>query len=90
MPEDVLPAGHLESELCAGDETVLLDHWVDGLHPAVSEVHPGWAKGRRGRQGGRCECQVEQVEKSHVRLSFFCAMDAKIQATAETKISIQN
>lgn len=50
MPEDVLPAGHLESELCAGDETVLLDHRVDGLHPAVSEVHPGWTKGGGGQE----------------------------------------
>lgn len=45
MPEDVLPCGHLESDVCAGDETVLLDHWVDRLHPAVPEVHPG--EGRR-------------------------------------------
>lgn len=67
MPEDILPAGHLESEVCAGDETVLLDHRVDGLHPAVSEVHPGWAKEKRGWGGGRVgggwwECQAEQVE----------------------------
>lgn len=48
VPKDVLPAGHLESELCAGDETVLLDHRVDGLHPAVSEVHPV-----HGDKGGR-------------------------------------
>lgn len=41
MPEDVLPCGHLESDVCAGDETVLLDYWVDGLHPAVPEVYPG-------------------------------------------------
>lgn len=67
MPEDILPAGHLESEVCAGDETVLLDHRVDGLHPAVSEVHPGWAKEKRGGGGGGVgggwwECQAEQVE----------------------------
>lgn len=41
VPEDVLPRGHLESDLCAGDETVLLDHRVNGLHPTVSEVYPG-------------------------------------------------
>lgn len=41
MPEDVLPCGHLESELCGGDETVLLDHRVNRLHPAVPEVYPG-------------------------------------------------
>lgn len=41
VPEDVLPCGHLESDLCAGDETVLLDHWVNCLHPAVPEVYPG-------------------------------------------------
>lgn len=51
VPEDVLPAGHLESELCAGDETVLLDHRVDGLHPAVSEVHPGWGEREKGATG---------------------------------------
>jgi len=41
VPEDVLPCGHLESDVCVGDETVLLDHWVDRLHPAVPEVYPG-------------------------------------------------
>lgn len=41
MPEDVIPCGHFESELCVGDETVLLDHWVDSLHPAVTKVYPG-------------------------------------------------
>ena len=41
MPEDVLPCGHLEIDPCVGDETVLLDHWVDRLHPAVPEVYPG-------------------------------------------------
>lgn len=40
MPEDVLLCGHLEIDLCAGDQTVLLDHWVDCLHPAVPEVYP--------------------------------------------------
>lgn len=47
VPEDVLPCGHLESDLCAGDETVLLDHWVDRLHPAVPEVYPGVSKESR-------------------------------------------
>lgn len=77
VPEDVLPAGHLESELCAGDETVLLDHRVDGLHPAVSEVHPGWAKGRRGKGAAGWEVQMSGGagggKKNHVRLNFFCA-----------------
>lgn len=41
MPEDVLPCGHLESDLCARDETVLLDYWVDRFYPAVPEVYPG-------------------------------------------------
>lgn len=40
VPEDVLPCGHLESDLCAGDETVLLDHRVNSLHPAIPEVYP--------------------------------------------------
>lgn len=40
MPEDVLLCGHLEIDLCAGDQTVLLDHRVDRLHPAVPEVYP--------------------------------------------------
>lgn len=40
VPEDVLPCGHLESDVCPGDETVLLDHWVNRLHPAVPEVYP--------------------------------------------------
>lgn len=40
MPEDVLPRGHLESDLRAGNETVLLDYWVDCLYPAVPEVYP--------------------------------------------------
>lgn len=40
MPEDVLLCGHLEIDLCVGDQTVLLDHWVDRLHPAVPEVYP--------------------------------------------------
>lgn len=40
VPEDVLPCGHLESDLCARDETVLLDHWMNRLHPAVPEVNP--------------------------------------------------
>lgn len=53
MPEDVLPCGHLESDLCAGDETVLLDHWVDGLHPAVPEVYPGDGETKGKRSGGR-------------------------------------
>lgn len=47
VPEDVLPCGHLESDLCVGDETVLLDHWVDRLHPAVPEVYPGVSKASR-------------------------------------------
>lgn len=46
VPEDVLPRGHLESDLCAGNETVLLDHRVDRLHPAVPEVYPGGIKER--------------------------------------------
>lgn len=41
VPENVLPCGHLESDMCAGDETVLLDHWMDSLHPSVPEVYPG-------------------------------------------------
>lgn len=44
VPEDVLPCGHLKIDLCAGDETVLLDHWVDRLDPAVPEVYPGVIK----------------------------------------------
>ncbi len=47
VPEDVLPCGHLESDLCAGDETVLLDHRVNRLHPAVPEVYPGERDERR-------------------------------------------
>lgn len=41
VPEDILLGGHLEIDLCAGDQTVLLDHWVDGLYPAVPEIYPG-------------------------------------------------
>lgn len=53
VPEDVLPCGHLESDLCAGDETVLLDHWVNRLHPAVPEVYPGEGETKVGTSGER-------------------------------------
>lgn len=53
VPEDVLPRGHLESDLCARDETVLLDHRVNRLHPAVPEVNPeeGEMKGETSGEG---------------------------------------
>lgn len=51
MPEDILLCGHLEIDLCAGDQTVLLDHWVDGLHPAVPEIYPGEGEMQGGTSG---------------------------------------
>lgn len=51
MPEDILLCGHLEIDLCAGDQTVLLDHWVDGLYPAVPEIYPGEREMQRGTSG---------------------------------------
>lgn len=51
MPEDVLLGGHLEIDLRAGDQTVLLDHGVDGLHPAVPEIYPGGGEMQGGTSG---------------------------------------
>lgn len=64
MPEDVLPCGHLESELCGGDETVLLDHRVNRLHPAVPEVYPGEREDIR-----RGVCLGEDVS---MRMNYGC------------------
>lgn len=58
MPEDILLCGHLKIDLCAGDQTVLLDHWVDGLHPAVPEIYPGGEM-----QGGTSGTHNKRVTK---------------------------
>lgn len=65
MPEDVLPCGHLESDMCAGDETVLLDHWMNRLHPAVPEVYPGNRVTRGEMSGERDATQGGQEQLPH-------------------------
>lgn len=64
VPEDVLPCGHLESDLCARDETVLLDHRVNRLHPAVPEVNPEEGEMKGETSGERC---VHKHTYAHAR-----------------------
>lgn len=59
MPEDVLLCGHLEIDLCAGDQTVLLDRRVDRLHPAIPEVYPVDGGMREETSGTHNDCVAE-------------------------------
>lgn len=68
MPEDVLLCGHLEIDLGAGDQTVLLDHWVDSLHPAVPEVYPV-AGGMEGQTSGAHNDNVADIPNNLLGVS---------------------